>query len=117
MSRGRTIAWTTANGRSYRYDAPPPVPEPADPHDQSLARGRHQQHHREGRSRAGDRDGHDADADITTGEDLSWGDLTRPRPAAGRPSHNASHNASHDTDRAQPAHRSITATWDDAPPF
>ena len=64
-----TLAWTTASGRSYRYEAPPPVPEPSDPHDRDLATSRHQQRRREERSVIPDGDLTD---DIVTPDDRSW---------------------------------------------
>jgi hypothetical protein len=78
------IAWTTASGRSYRYDTPPPVPEAADPHDQDLATARHQQRRRENHC-APDSDhdaDHEPDADIARGEDLTWRDLVGPHAVA-----------------------------------
>jgi hypothetical protein len=55
-----TLAWTTLGGRTYRYDAPLPVPEPADPHDQGLASAVHR------------RSDVDDVADIALSDDPSW---------------------------------------------
>jgi hypothetical protein len=63
------LAWTTATGHTYRYDAPPPLPEPHDSHDRELATTRHHQRRREQNSVDPDTD---QTGDSVTPDARSW---------------------------------------------
>jgi hypothetical protein len=108
-----TLAWTTAHGRTYRYEAPPPVPEPADPHARQVATAHHHSRWRERNSMDPDA-GLDPDADITRTDDRSWRTAAPSSPTPSTPSARAEQR---NGNREQPEARPSFVVRNDPPPF
>jgi hypothetical protein len=104
------LVWTTASGHTYRYDAPPPVPQPPDahdPHDRELATTRHCRRRREQNSV-------DPDADITRSDDRTWRTAAPARPA---PSTRTPGAEPSNRERKPPEPRPSYVVRNDPPPF